>query len=289
MEDPESRLLMRIAALLGRDVDRLSKVSRGYTGALRYIVEMSGGETAFAKCATDERTSAWLTAEYRVYQELSVPHIPVFMGWDQDNDPILVLEDLSSCTWPPPWRPEQIDAVLLALDDIHNTSITVPEYAELFTHRGWHEVAEMPEPFLSMGLVTADWLAESLPVLIEARDRVTTTGVSLTHFDLRSDNVCFRDEKALLIDWSNACLGNADLDTAFWLPRLNAEGGPKPQEILPHRGDLAAYVTGYFASRAGLPAPGAGTIVRDLQRRQLEAGLRWVIDELDLPPVGKVV
>jgi thiamine kinase-like enzyme len=50
----------------------------------------------------------------------------------------------------------------------------------------------------------------------------------LLHFDVRSDNLCFRDGRALLIDWNLACIGNPVVDVAAWLPSLHAEGVRPP-------------------------------------------------------------
>ena len=71
----------------------------------------------------------------------------------------------------------------------------------------------------------------------------------------------------MLVDWNNACVGNALLDTASWLPSLEAEGGPAPEDILPAdtpglSDDRVAAGRLLLRSRAGLPqipqAPHAG-------------------------------
>ena len=166
---------------------------------------------------------------------------------------------------------------------IHESQASVPEYHEIFTHRGWHEVAAHPEAFLSIRVASESWLTTCLPTLLEAHDRVEPEGKALVHLDVRSDNICFRADRAVLIDWNNACSGNPDLDIAFWLPSLHHEGGPPPQDILAGAGHLASYVTGYLASRAGLPDLPHTPLVRKLQRAQLNAGLQWTVQELGLP------
>jgi hypothetical protein len=47
--------------------------------------------------------------------------------------------------------------------------------------------------------------------------------------------------------------------------------------------DFAAYVSGFFASRAGLPAPEGAPGVRPFQLAQLEVALPWACRVLDLP------
>jgi hypothetical protein len=44
-----------------------------------------------------------------------------------------------------------------------------------------------------------------------------------------------------------------DLDLAFWLPSLEADGGPPLASMLRDAPELAAWVAGYFFSRAVFP------------------------------------
>lgn len=276
-------LVSRIADLTGRVVDRLLPVQGGYTNACRRIVRFRDGNTAFAKCATDRRTSAWLHSEISVYRQLYGDFMAAVLAYDEEEPPLLILEDLSGNAWPPPWTTSRVDMVLDSLATIHKCQASVPEYREIFTHRGWHEVAAHPEAFLSIRVASESWMTKCLPALLEAHDRVEPEGKALVHLDVRSDNICFRDDWAVLIDWNNACTGNPDLDIAFWLPGLCHEGGPPPQDILADAGHLASYVTGYFASRAGLPDLPHTPLVRKLQKAHLITGLEWTVQELGLP------
>ena len=277
------RLESRIADVTGREVDRLHPVQGGYTNARRRIVRFRDGNTAFAKCATDRRTGEWLHSEISIYRQISGDFMAAALAWDDEEPPLLVLEDLSGNLWPPPWTPDRVDMVLDSLATIHGSQASVPEYQDVFAHRGWHEVAGRPEAFLSIRVASESWLTKCLPTLIEAHDSVETEGKALVHLDVRSDNICFRAGHAVLIDWNHACSGNPDLDIAFWLPCLRHEGGPPPQDILADAGHLASYVTGYFASRAGLPDLPHAPLVRKLQRAQLITGLQWTVQELGLP------
>ena len=77
-------------------------------------------------------------------------------------------------------------------------------------------------------------------------------------------------------------LGNPDFDLAAWLPSLQLEGGPGPEQILPGAGGLAAVLAGFFGAAAGLPAPATAPQVREIQFAQLEVALAWACRELDL-------
>lgn len=139
-----------------------------------------------------------------------------------------------------------------------------------------------PEPFLSLGLVTPQWLDRALPTLIAAEQSAQLSGDALTHLDLRSDNLCLTAEGIKFIDWAEACRSAPDVDLAFFLPSLAYERGPLPDTILPSRPDMAALVAGFFAARAGLPIIPQAPFVRRVQQEQLSTALPWAMRELGL-------
>ena len=280
----------RIAAVLGRQPVRVTPVAGGYTQARRVVAELADGSRAFVKVAVDELTAGWLRAEHRVYSSVRASFLPDLLGWDDDGErPALALEDLSGAHWPPPWPEGSVDAVLGGLEALHATPPLsglprLVDDARLVGH-GWNVVQEDPEPFLSLGLVSEAWIERALPALLEAAADAPLDGDSFLHLDVRSDNVCLRGDRALLVDWNQACLGNPDVDVAAWAPSLRMEGGPDPWRLLPGAGELAAWISGFFAARAGLPPPPtADPSVRALQRAQLEVALPWAARELELPP-----
>jgi len=151
---------------------------------------------------------------------------------------------------------------------------------------GWAEIEADPAPFLSLGICSGEWLDYALPTLREATETAPIEGDALLHLDVRSDNLCIAERGAVLVDWNHACVGNADLDVAAWLPSLRLEGGPEPEEVLPGAPGLAALLAGFFGSRAGLPAPPTAPHVRPFQLAQLRVALPWATRELDLRPPG---
>jgi aminoglycoside phosphotransferase (APT) family kinase protein len=108
-------------------------------------------------------------------------------------------------------------------------------------------------------------------------------GDSLLHLDLRSDNICFHEDRVIIVDWNLVCTGNPRFDLGFWLPSLEAEGGPPPEAILPDAGEIAALVSGFFAARAGLPLIPDAPNVRHIQQVQLRTALPWAVRSLGLP------
>lgn len=253
--------------------------------AARWIVG-DGRRTAFVKIGATPVTAEWFRTEHRNYMELRGWFLPEVLGFDDDGErPALALEDLSDASWPPPWTDARVAAVLDALAAIHETPPPdgLPRRPP-DPGTDWLDVAANPEPFLALGLCSAAWLEGALPALVEASGAAPLTGDALVHLDIRSDNLCFRDGNAIVIDWNHAQIANTDLDVAFWLPSLHAEGGPPPESILPDVPALAAWVAGFFCAGAGgAPIPDAPH-VRPLQIRQSQTALPWAARALGLPP-----
>jgi hypothetical protein len=276
-------------AALGSSPVRWEPVRGGGYGSnsAHWRVFLADGRSGFLKHALDADAAGWLRDEYRVYSNVQASFLPALLGWhDEPGVTFLVLEDLCDAHWPPPWRPGQIEHVHAALADVAATA-PPPGLRSLESLRerlnGWELVADDPKPILSTGLVTPAWLERALPALCEAAATCDLSGDALLHLDVRSDNLCFREDHMFLVDWNLGCVGNALMDVVFWLPSLRLEGGPDPAEVLSETGGLAALTAGYFASRAGLPAPATAPRVRSFQRAQAKVALPWAARELGLP------
>ncbi len=275
----------RLASLLGARPVRWTWIEGGYTPAQRWCVELDDGRRVFAKRAVESFTVRALEAESIVYRRLSGPFMPGFLGWHEDAaNPLLLIEWIDDATTPPPWDDERIDGVLEALSRLHMERDTLAAFEKRHVDLGfgWASVERDPVPFLSLGHVTRGWLDKHLPALVAAEGEQRLSGAELGHFDLRSDNILFAPDRTVLVDWSAACHGPPELDIGLWLPSLHAEGGPPPEAILPEAGDTAAWVSGFFAARAGLAELPHAPRVRGVQREQLGAALPWVVRELGL-------
>jgi hypothetical protein len=271
---------------------RPATADRGPTDtAARWIVAddldaKPGRRSAFVKIGATDTTADWTRTEYRNYRSLRGSFLPAVLGFDDDGErPALALEDLSNADWPPPWTDDRVAAVLDALAAIRRTA--PPDHLarqELDMGTDWRDVALDPGSFLALRLCSVSWLERALPVLTTAAAEAPLVGDALVHMDVRSDNLCFRDGRAIVIDWNHARIANPDVDIAFWLPSLHAEGGPPPETILPGVPALAAWVAGFFCARAGkAPLPEARH-VRPLQVQQSRTALPWAARALGLPP-----
>jgi phosphotransferase family enzyme len=266
-------------------------VGRGYTPAERWVVRFKGGRSAFAKVGVTESTAAWLRAEHRVYTQLRGDFLPLLLGWyDDDDRPILLLEDLSEGHWPPPWDEALVRRVLRMLEGVRSTPPpsglpALEDWRRTLTC--WVHVAGDPGTFVAMGFCSTPWLDRALPILLEAEARAALAGSELLHFDVRSDNVCFAGERTLLVDWNLAAVGNPAMDVVAWMPSLMFEWGSQAERLGPKEPELAALVTGYFAHNARLPGIPEAPRVRQVQREQLTTALPWAARLLGLlPPDG---
>lgn len=284
-------LCARIEAIVGARITAAVRNHRGYTPAERWVVELAAGAPVFVKIGVTERTAGALRREHRAYTRIRGEFMAAVRGWDDPGDgpPLLVLEDLSREGWPPPWTRAGVRDVCDALARLHRSSADLPAFAE--THAelrpGWALVAADPTEFLGLRIAPEAWLRGALPALLEQEARAVTAGDSPAHLDVRSDNICLAARGVVLLDWEGACLADPRVDLGFWLPSLASEGGPSPWEVLPAAPAVAAYVSGYFAARAGRPEIPEAPRVRQVQREQLGPALAWAVHELGLPPLAR--
>jgi hypothetical protein len=285
---PKSFPQAELAAATGSEPLRWEGVrGGGYgTNTAKWSVELDDGRRVFVKRALDELAAEWLRDEWRVYRSLEAGFLPQLVGWhDAAGLTFLAIDDLSQAHWPPPWLPGQVSLVLETLDKVHATEPPpgLPRLADLRDSiDGWPTVAADPEPLLSTGVCSREWLTGALPHLAGAAAESELAGEALVHLDLRSDNLCIRAGKVLLVDWNHACVGNGLIDVVAWAPSLRLEGGPEPWELVSDSAGLASLIAGFFAARAGLAAPATAPAVRVFQRRQLEVALPWAARELGL-------
>jgi hypothetical protein len=275
----------RIERAVGSRPVRYVARAGGYSTADRYAVDLADGRSVFVKSAETPLLADWLRREREVYEALEGSFVPRLEGWDDDGvRPLLAIEDLSGADWSVRWDDGRVAAVLEAVAELSaaphppNTATARETHPDLWER--WPTVAADPAPFLSLGLRDEQWLERALPELLAASESAPMDGDDLLHFDVRSDNMCFRDGKAVLVDWNWTCLGNSAADVAAWVPSVTAEGGPPPWRVLPGHGELAGLIAGVWASVAGLPPPPTAPNVREVQRGQLAIALDWVDRDL---------
>src|SRR4051812_40448259 len=225
----------RIAAATGARPAALEPVEgHGAPSHRRWRVLFDDRPPAFAKVAAFDYVAEWLRLEHAHYEALAGrPFLPELIGWHDDGEaPVLVIENLSEATWPPPWSSDAVAAVLSALDEVQGTQPPVgidDDFGALFDIReGWDPMRGNPARALALGVFDRAWFERHADDLATAASAAELGGDILLHGDVRSDNLCLRDGRAVLIDWNWACIGARELDLAAWLPSLRHEGGPEP-------------------------------------------------------------
>jgi|HubBroStandDraft_1064217.scaffolds.fasta_scaffold33809_4 hypothetical protein len=284
---PDPEIARRVAAVLGWRPQSWRRVSGGYTPALRFVA-VAGERSVFVKIAVSPITVRMLRREAAAYRALRAPFVPAFVAFEDDETwPLLIIEDLAGARWPPPWDTALVGDVVAVVKAMGRAPADLPRFAEVQPQMSgsWAKVAADPGPFLSLGFTSDAWLATALPTLVGAEAACQLDGDSVCHFDLRSDNICRAPGGVKFVDWSAACLGNPLVDLGGWLPSLEYEGGPAPEAVIGHAPEVAAWVSGYFAARAGLPDIPDAPFVRRVQREQLSTALPWAARALGLPPL----
>lgn len=259
----------RAESIVGSDAVSWAAVARrGYSINEHWTVVFADGTQAFVKEGAVESHPEWTRRERQVYDLVSGPFMPALIGFEDGERPLLVLEDLMPAHWPPPWREGDVQLVLDALEQVHALRAALSPHD---VANDWRKIAGDPAPFLSTGLRDAAWLERMLPRLVEFDP---PRGDAVIHGDVRSDNLCIKGGRAVLVDWNVACLGDPRFDVAFWAPSLALERGPEPWTL--GVDELAPIVAGFFAARGGPASPAGAPAVRDHERLQAAIALDWV-------------
>jgi aminoglycoside phosphotransferase (APT) family kinase protein len=202
----------------------------------------------------------------------------------------LVAGDVEGRTPSLPWRDDELDLVLAALDRLTAALTPAPVTAPAVTEylgadfTGWRTLSRTP----------ADdridpWSRARLPELaaLEASWPSHAAGGTLLHADLRADNLLISRDGVMVVDWPHACRGAAFVDLVFFAPSVAMQGGPEPAALLArsHAGQtvtreaLAAVVcalAGYCTERSLRPAPPGLPTLRRFQAAQGEVARRWL-------------
>jgi phosphotransferase family enzyme len=259
------------------DADEWEPLGGGYTRAAKWLARLRDGTKVFVKSAE--------ARELLVYQHVRGPFLPsVFDLYTENDRVLLVLEDLSDAHWPPPY-PDDLSPLFAALEAVAAAPTPPLRPLEEPPVRPWVRFQRDPGPLLSLGVCSEAWLNAALPVLVDAAADVPVVGEQLVHNDIWADNLCFADRGAVFVDWSEARIGNAEIDLAFALLTLQIGGvATPPVEEAPA---LAAFVTGIVAVEASSPLPSwtpAGSTLRQDQLADLRVALPWTAALLGLPP-----
>jgi len=265
-------------------------------------VRTTSGRRAFVKAvspAQNEYSAQLARREATIAAELPVgAPVPRLLGtYDEGHDHsdgwvALVFEDIEGRHPRTPWVDAELAATVTALRELALTLTpspltAVPTAAEHLGSdlAGWHKVAADPPGDLD------PWAAAHLTELRAAADRglaAIGTGNTLTHCDVRADNLLVRpDGSIVIVDWPAACTGPAWFDTVLLGMNVIVYGG-SPERVFAGLdpgicADVLAASAGYFLHASRLPDPPGLPTVRAFQRAQGDALLPWLKANLGRP------
>jgi aminoglycoside phosphotransferase len=284
-----------IEEILGAPVVAAHSQPGGFSPGLAARLVLADGRRAFAKAVGAERNPDAPGFHRREVEVLAAlpPDLPVpgLLGSYDDGDWVaLVVEDVDGRAPAEPWRPAELARVVEAMAELADRLTPSPiarrpiAALDEEAFRGWRTLAADPASAAPLGPAVCARLDEL--AAIEEGWTAAAEGESLVHGDLRADNILLTPRGVVFVDWPHARIGAPWLDLLFLLPSAAATGtdpekvwaGYPPARAADPDAVTAVLValTGFFLHRSVLPPPPNVERVREFQRVQGEAALRWV-------------
>ncbi len=207
----------------------------------------------------------------------------------------LAFEDVEGRHPALPWRDDELDRVLAALDALAVSltpsplppALTATAGDWLARHgRGWQRLLTADPEIRARRDV---WSArhEAMLADLEAQAPAAAHGDALLHFDTRADNLLLTPERVFVVDWPHARVGQAWVDLVFFAPSVAMQGGPEPEALVARSAvaraadpaaisAVVAAMAGYFTWQSLLPRPPGLPTLREFQAAQGAVARRWL-------------
>ncbi|WP_108668045.1 phosphotransferase [Euzebya rosea] len=263
------RVLRRIEGELGPLGGDIRPID-GTAPGVRMVAHVAGVGPVFVKAGDGSpEAGEAVGAEVALLMTLEHRSLPTVLAGDPtDEIPWMVQARLSDAGWTPPW-PKRMKPVWAAVAAL--SALPPPPWLP--------EVADI-DPW--QGLITTEDTRGHHDALQEAASRVSIAGHSLVHGDLGSGNVHAEGRRVTVVDWSDAFVGNADVDRLSIAVDLAHTDGRREVPPVDDVGGWLAKTAGLLlaaAARPAWPGPGGAT-VRATQASLARTALDWAIDEL---------
>ncbi|HEU0028706.1 MAG TPA: phosphotransferase [Ktedonobacterales bacterium] len=309
-----SPVRQQVEAIAGAHVARGARVWGGYSPTPTYRLRLADGRGLFFKGVyrdSNPFASTAIMKEARVYRELAhliTPWAPCLHGVITHEDWFaLLLEDVGPKS-APPWTPALARAAAQDFAAFHISTLGrdlpewLPRYNDSNADVSWEAAAQESDDLRLVAELAGEratdahaWLRASFPRLAEAaRAALTIPGpYTLTHNDVRSDNIRITNGRLRLFDWPFAEVGYAEFDLAEFAQSVTVDGGAEPERVvawyserLPVRDEAldaaVCWLAAFFANLAWRPELPELPRLRQFQRQQLGVTLRWAARRLRL-------
>ncbi len=224
-------------------------------------------------------------------------------SYDEGEDGwiVLVFEDVDGRHPTQPWRTDELDRMVSAMEDLSKFLTPSPLPAavvgtanDMFatTVRGWG-LLRYGRPSRLGDL--DEWSRRNLEELITIEDTAggLLEGNTLLHLDMRADNILITPDRIWFVDWPHALVGPAWLDVVAFAPSVTMQGGPPPEDVISgHFACRAAdndaitaalvAIAGYFSHLAVQPPPPGLPTIRAFQAAQGAAAREWIAQRMGL-------
>jgi aminoglycoside phosphotransferase (APT) family kinase protein len=294
-------VLVRLERDLGSPVVRWASQRGGFSPGIAARIRLEDGRELFMKAVGPEPNTeapAIHRREAQIAGALPASAPAPQLRWSLDDQETgwvaLAFEAVDGRHPAQPWRPDELDRVVLALVELGEALTPSPlapplvsAASELFATRvcGWGLLARDAATSSRLDPWSASHLAAL--VALEAEAPAAVAGDTLLHFDVRADNMLLTPERVWFVDWPLATVGAPWVDIAFFAPSVAMQGGPLPDELLSRhpaaRGADPAAITaaitavaGFFTHRSLQPPPPGLPTVRAFQAAQGAIAREWL-------------
>ena len=216
-------------------------------------------------------------------------------GLDDDDRGwvLLLFEDVDGRHPAQPWRPDELDRVVAAMEDLAGTLTPSPLPASvvgtagerLLGRRSWRRLRDDHPSRLDS---VDKWTRRHLDTLVAIEDSVADAlaGDTLLNYDVRADNILLTQERTWFVDWPHACVGPPWLDVVAFAPSVTMQGGPPPEDVASRHSAYraadpdavtaaVAELAGFFTHQAAQPPPPGLPTLRAFQDAQGTIAREW--------------
>jgi hypothetical protein len=262
----------------------------GFTPGFASVLVCEDGSRHFVKAASSVAQRVFAESyreEARKLRELPDTVPAPRLQWSEDGDwVVLGLEYVEARAPKRPWRTDELDLALDALEVVADVLTPAPDEMELAPLTA--ELEDWPALWETVRDRHSRAHADEAAALAATFADVAG-GETVVHTDIRDDNVLLtEDGRALFCDWNWPVAGADWLDSLILLispkgdgidvERIVAERRLLRDVPADHVDRVLAMLAGYLLSHADEPVPPTSPHLRDAQRWQGEAVWDWLCE-----------